>query len=181
MLVVGKLDSKASGDACLVMKTPDQSDLKSHMKAKSHRFAEGSVEVRLAERRQVAALPYRKTTSGRIEVLLITSRETGRFIIPKGWPMKRLSDSDAAAKEAYEETGVVGKVKPKPIGTYSYWKRLERTFELLRVDVYALKVKKQRANWPEKEARTSRWLPARDAAQLIDDPELVTLIDTFRD
>lgn len=163
------------------MKAHSQSNVKSQTKAKSHRPAEGTADFRLDERRQVAALPYRKTASGRIEVLLITSRETGRFIIPKGWPVKRLSDPDSAAKEAYEEAGVVGKVKPKPIGTYSYWKRLERTFELLKVDVYALKVRGQRDNWPEKEARMFRWLPTRDAAALIDEPELITLIKTFRD
>lgn len=84
---------------------------------------------------------------------MITSRETGRFIIPISWPTKRLGNSDAAAKEAYEEAGVVGKIKPKPIGIYSYWKRLERTFELLKVDVYPLKVSAQHTNWPEKEAR----------------------------
>lgn len=138
------------------------------------------MDLRLSERHQVAALPYRKTASGHIEVLLITSRETGRFIIPKGWPMKRLSDPDAAAKEAYEEAGVLGKVEPQSIGTYSYWKRLERTFELLKVDVYTLKVRKQRENWPEKAARMLRGLPTRHAAALIDEPELITLIKTFR-
>ncbi len=132
------------------------------------------------ERRQVAALPFRKTASGEIEILLITSRETGRFIIPKGWPMKRLSDSDAAAREAYEEAGVVGKVRRKPIGEYRYWKRLERSFELLAVDVYPLEVETQRAEWPEKNARRSGWLPQEDAATLVDEPGLVTLIRNFK-
>ncbi|HLH50301.1 MAG TPA: NUDIX hydrolase [Roseiarcus sp.] len=132
-------------------------------------------------RRQVAALPFRKTAAGGVEVLLITSRETGRFIIPKGWPMKRLSDADAAAKEAYEEAGVVGKVKRKPIGAYSYWKRLERSFELLKVDVYALEVRKQRPDWPEKGSRRLGWLRPEDAATLVDEPGLVTLIERFRD
>lgn len=132
-------------------------------------------------RRQIAALPFRKTATGDIEVLLITSRETGRFIIPKGWPMKRLSDADAAAKEAYEEAGVVGKVKRTPIGAYSYWKRLERSFELLNVDVYALEVRKQRSNWPEKGSRRHSWLRQEDAATLVDEPGLITLIERFRD
>ena len=133
------------------------------------------------ERRQVAALPYRKTAAGEIEVLLITSRETGRFIIPKGWPMKRLGDPDAAAREAYEEAGVTGKVKRKPIGAYSYWKRLAREFELLTVDVYLLEVREQREEWPEKGSRRLGWLKQKDAAALVDEPGLRTLIERFRD
>ncbi len=114
------------------------------------------------ERRQVAALPYCKTTSGEIEILLITSRETGRFVIPKGWPMKRLGDPDAAARKgAYEEAGVLGKVKRKPIGAYSYWKRLERSFELLTVKVYPLEVREQRTDWPEKRRAKARVAPAK--------------------
>ena len=133
------------------------------------------------ERRQVAALPYRKTAAGEIEVLLITSRETGRFIIPKGWPMKRLSDPDAAAKESYEEAGVTGKIKRKPIGAYSYWKRLERSFELLSVDVYALEVRGQRSEWPEKGSRRVGWLKQKDASTLVDEPSLTALIESFRE
>jgi 8-oxo-dGTP pyrophosphatase MutT (NUDIX family) len=131
------------------------------------------------EHRQVGALPFRRTASGDIEILLITSRQTGRFIIPKGWPMKRLSDPDAAAQEAYEEAGVMGKVRRKPIGNYIYWKRLERSFELLKVDVYALEVRGQRQDWPEKTSRGHGWLPRKDAALLVDEPELVSLLMKF--
>jgi 8-oxo-dGTP pyrophosphatase MutT (NUDIX family) len=132
------------------------------------------------ERRQVGALPFRRTPSGQIEVLLITSRETGRFIIPKGWPMKQLIDPDAAAREAYEEAGVIGKIQRKPIGDYLYWKRLERSFELLRVDVYALEVRKQQPDWPEKASRKSGWVSVADAATLVDEPGLVALLGKFR-
>jgi 8-oxo-dGTP pyrophosphatase MutT (NUDIX family) len=163
------------------MKVPNHPKLKNRAKAEGRRHSEGDVGTVSDKCRQVAALPYRKTDAGHIEVLLITSRETGRFIIPKGWPTKRLRDSDAAAKEAYEEAGVVGKVEAKPIGTYSYWKRLERTFELLKVDVYPLEVRAQHNTWPEKEARKFRWLLQSDAAVLIDEPELITLIERFRD
>jgi 8-oxo-dGTP pyrophosphatase MutT (NUDIX family) len=93
-------------------------------RSNDRRQEEGKPSRSQAERRQIAALPFRRTTAGEIEILLITSRETGRFIIPKGWPMKRLSDPDAAAREAYEEAGVVGKVQRKPICDYLYWKRL---------------------------------------------------------
>jgi 8-oxo-dGTP pyrophosphatase MutT (NUDIX family) len=133
-----------------------------------------------AERRQVAALPFRRTAAGEIEVLLITSRETGRFIIPKGWPVKRLSDPDAAAKEAYEEAGVVGKVQRKPIGDYFYWKRLQRNLEFLKVDVYALEVRDQRTDWPEKSARRSGWQSRKQAAKLVKEPGLVALLKEFQ-
>ena len=68
---------------------------------------------------QVAALPFRYVAPGSLEVLIITSRETGRFIIPKGWPMKGRADPEAAAIEAREEAGVVGKINRKPIGRYT--------------------------------------------------------------
>jgi 8-oxo-dGTP pyrophosphatase MutT (NUDIX family) len=132
------------------------------------------------ERRQVAALPYRKTAAGEIEVLLITSREAGRFIIPKGWPMRGLRDPEAAAKEAFEEAGVEGKVERKPIGTYSYWKRMERSFAYLRVTVYPLEVRKQRSNWPEKGSRRLGWLKQKEVGTLIEEPGLITLIERFR-
>jgi 8-oxo-dGTP pyrophosphatase MutT (NUDIX family) len=133
----------------------------------------------VAERLQVGALPFRKTPSGAIEILLITSRETGRFIIPKGWPMKRLTDPAAAAREAYEEAGVAGKIKRRPVGPYLYRKRVARRFELIKVTVYALEVQVEHANWPEKSARQLRWVSREEAAALIDEPGLVKLINEF--
>jgi 8-oxo-dGTP pyrophosphatase MutT (NUDIX family) len=130
-------------------------------------------------RRQVAALPFRRTPSG-IEILLITSRESGRFIIPKGWPMKRLSDPGAAAREAYEEAGVAGKIRRRPIGDYLYRKRLDGRFDLVRVTVYALEVQVQHADWPEKGARQLRWTPRKEAASLVEEPGLMRLLREFR-
>jgi 8-oxo-dGTP pyrophosphatase MutT (NUDIX family) len=132
-----------------------------------------------SERRQVAALPYRRTADGGVELLLVTSRETKRFIIPKGWPMRRLSDPDAAAQEAREEAGVIGKVKRKPIGSYVYWKRLERSFELLKVQVFPLEVSELSANWKEKAARECCWLSPDKAWLLIDEPGLADLVRKF--
>lgn len=132
-----------------------------------------------AERRQVAALPFRRSPSG-IEILLITSREGGRFIIPKGWPMKRLTDPGAAAREAYEEAGVAGKIKRRPVGDYLYRKRLEGRFELVRVTVYALEVQVQHADWPEKGARQLRWVPRNEAAPLVEEPGLMRLLSEFK-
>ncbi len=95
--------------------------------------------------------------------------------------MKGLRDPDAAAKEAYEEAGVTGKIGRKPIGTYSYWKRLQRSSELLSVAVYPLEVREQQSDWPEKGARRLGWLRQKDAATLVDEPALITLIERFGD
>jgi 8-oxo-dGTP pyrophosphatase MutT (NUDIX family) len=139
----------------------------------------GRLKKKASERHQVAALPFRKNADGAIEVLLITSRETRRFIIPKGWPMKKLADSDAAAKEALEEAGVTGKVRRKPIAHYSYWKRLTRTFELVKVDVYPLKVAAQKKTWREKGSRNTGWLSPAQAWLLIDEPGLAQIVRSF--
>lgn len=130
--------------------------------------------------RQVAALAYRRTADGAVEVLVMTSRDTHRPVIPKGWPMKGRKDRDSAALEAFQEAGVQGKVSRKPIGSYHYWKRLEDSFVLAKVHVYALEVRRQSEHFQEEGQRLMAWLPQADAAALIDDPELATLIGTVR-
>ena len=129
--------------------------------------------------RQVAALPFRVTESGAIEVLVLTTRQTRRFTLPKGWIDRRRKAWKSAAQEAQEEAGVAGRVKRKPIGTYTYWKRLADHFALVEVDVYPLKVEKFLKRWPERRERFRRWLPARDAALLIDEPQLHHLVEAF--
>lgn len=129
--------------------------------------------------RQVAAVPYRRGADGRIEILLITSRETRRFVLPKGWPMKGKSGRKAAAIEAEQEAGVVGKVLKEPVGTYSYWKRLERHFVPVDVTVYLLEVEQELSQWRERKSRQRAWLSVEDAATLIDEPELATLLKTL--
>jgi 8-oxo-dGTP pyrophosphatase MutT (NUDIX family) len=130
-------------------------------------------------RRQVAALPVRYNAAGSPEVLIVTSRETGRFIIPKGWPMKGRADPEAAAKEAREEAGLKGKIHRKPIGSYKYWKRFPDHFQLIKVDVYLLEVSEQLKIWAEKHSRSTAWLSPKSAALLVDEPMLVTLIENF--
>jgi len=136
--------------------------------------------VRKAERgkriRQVAAIPFRLGEDGSIEVMLVTSRETKRFIVPKGWPMKGKSGRKAATMEAEQEAGVTGKTLKQPAGTYSYWKRLARSFVRVDVTVYLLAVTEERADWRERRTRRRAWLSPRDAASLIDEPELSTLV-----
>jgi 8-oxo-dGTP pyrophosphatase MutT (NUDIX family) len=130
--------------------------------------------------RQVAAIPFRLGEHGDIEVMLVTSRTTRRFIVPKGWPMKGKSGRKAAMIEAREEAGVVGKILNEPAGTYSYWKRLSNRFVRVDVVVYLLAVMEELANWQESKRRQRAWLPPVDAALLIDEPELSTLLKTLK-
>jgi 8-oxo-dGTP pyrophosphatase MutT (NUDIX family) len=122
--------------------------------------------------RQVAALPLRSTAAGAAEVLLITSRETQRWVIPKGWPMPGLSDPDAAATEAREEAGVTGKIHSKPLGAYLYWKRRAAHFDLVEVTVYRLDVRAQLDTWRERGERQARWMPLPEAAEAVQEPGL---------
>ncbi|HEY4191430.1 MAG TPA: NUDIX hydrolase [Mesorhizobium sp.] len=129
--------------------------------------------------RQVAAVPYRINAQGGLEVMLVTSRETRRFIVPKGWPMKGKSGRKAAEIEAAQEAGVTGTVIREPSGAYHYWKRLSNRFVRVNVVVYLLEVKEELATWQEREARQRSWLSPAEAALLIDEPELSTLIRTL--
>ncbi len=127
-------------------------------------------------RRQVAALPLRLAKNGAIEILLVTSRDTGRWIIPKGWTSKRIKDCKAAAREAREEAGVKGKILREAIGTYRYIKRELGNGALIEVRVFLLKVSKRCKRWPEKRERRRAWFDIEDAASRISDPELSILI-----
>ncbi len=130
-------------------------------------------------RKQVGALAWR-FDQGVLKVLLVTSRDTGRFVIPKGWPMKRLSNSRAAAREAYEEAGVGGKTSSQPIGSYEYNKIFGPGFALqCRVTVYSMQVAKVLSKWPEKSERTRHWMTLDEAAANVDEPELSAIIEEF--
>lgn len=130
-------------------------------------------------RRQVGALAWR-FDDGVLKVLLVTSRDTGRFVIPKGWPMKRLSDGKAAAREAFEEAGISGNMSAEPIGSYEYNKIFGPGFALpCRVMVYAMQVAKVFPKWPEKSERKRHWMTLDDAASSVHEPELRELIEDF--
>jgi 8-oxo-dGTP pyrophosphatase MutT (NUDIX family) len=125
---------------------------------------------------QVAALPYRIDRSGNTEILLITSRRTKRFIVPKGWQMKGKTDPEAAMQEAKEEAGVSGIISRQPIGQYFYWKELERMPIKVRVTVYALAVTDQLIRWPEDAQRSRIWVHPDRAALMVSDPPLIPII-----
>jgi 8-oxo-dGTP pyrophosphatase MutT (NUDIX family) len=135
---------------------------------------------RTAKRVQYAALPYRRKGKAPTEVLLVTSRETGRWIIPKGWPAKGKPPHKSAAREAREEAGVVGRVKRRPLGVFSYKKRLKSGKVVgCEVQVFALKVTRQEARWLEKGERKLKWLPRTSAAKKVGDRDLGTIIRTL--
>lgn len=130
--------------------------------------------------RQVGALPLRKVRGGGLEVLLVSSRETGRWVIPKGWPVRRLTDAKAAAREARQEAGVTGKMNNTSVGGYRYRKKMaDETIRVIDVDVYVLWVKKQRKSWREKDQRVRAWFTQSDAARKVREPRLKTLIAQY--
>jgi 8-oxo-dGTP pyrophosphatase MutT (NUDIX family) len=129
-------------------------------------------------RQQYAALPYRMGEG--VEILLITSRETGRWVIPKGWPMKGRAPSEAAAREAFEEAGVVGEIAQTPFGSYPYVKFLKSGLgKPCKVKVFPLKVTQQREAWPEQHQRTARWFGWADAAGAVQELRLGRIIKKF--
>lgn len=136
-----------------------------------------------AIRVQYGALPYRVTQAGWLELLLVTTRETGRWIIPKGWPIKGLQPPKSAAREAYEEAGVRGVVHAKSIGTFSYEKRLAESAGsvVCEVRVFPLIVKRQLKAWPEAHEREARWFAADKSLVIIEDMGLRDLISFFVD
>jgi 8-oxo-dGTP pyrophosphatase MutT (NUDIX family) len=126
---------------------------------------------------QYAALPYRISSAFGIEVLLVTSRETKRWVIPKGWPIKRKDPWQSAAREATEEAGVVGKIRREPIGSYLYRKRLRSGKDVVcEVHVFPLKVKRQQKSWREQGERQCAWFPLVKAAKAVGEPVLGTII-----
>ncbi len=115
----------------------------------------------------------RFSRDGRIEVLLLTSRGTGRWVVPKGWPMRKRTPAGTAEREAYEEAGVKGWLwSGKALGSYRYFKDdADFTGEIL-VRLFVLVVEAQKKIWPEKGERRVRWYALREAASLVKERDL---------
>src|SRR5580693_573407 len=114
---------------------------------------------------QFGALPWRLSESGTRQVMLLTSRETRRWIIPKGWPMKGRKPAEVASQEAYEEAGLIGYVVSKrPLGSFHYQKQLAKEGRFCQVRVFSFRVERQLDDWPEKKQRETRWFDAAEAA-----------------
>ena len=129
---------------------------------------------------QYGALPWREAADNGVEILLITSRETQRWVLPKGWPIRGLPPGFAALREAYEEAGVDGYASLGVIGHYRYDKRLsDGRLQPVAVEVYSLQVSAEHAQWPEQHQREKRWVSQGDAALMVDEPELKVLIAAF--
>lgn len=130
-------------------------------------------------RTQFGALCWRQRDD-EVQVLLVTSRRSRRWILPKGWPMPDVTPAEAALTEAWEEAGVVGKVKPVCLGIFSYQKELPGDSNLpCVVAVFPVKVKALEKSWPEKEQRQRRWHSLNQAANLVAEPELSAILKNF--
>ncbi len=135
-------------------------------------------DPRPALRTQYAALPYRD--EGELQVLLITSRETRRWLIPKGWPMASRQPWDSAAREALEEAGVEGTIRRAAIGSYIYDKRMPGGVLVpCEVEVYPLKVARQRKQWREKDQREQRWFSVPEAIETVQEQGLKQILRAF--
>lgn len=133
----------------------------------------------VAPKVQYGALPWRRI-DGTLEIMLLTSRETGRWIIPKGWPHEDMSPARSAAQEAWEEAGITGAITRKPVGRFHYPKFYgdQDAVECI-VHVHALEVGEELARWPEKAQRTRRWFLRPEAADSVNEPGLRAIILSF--
>jgi len=126
---------------------------------------------------QAGVIAYR-VLDGKVQVLLMTSRDTGRWIIPKGNINGRSTPSKAAEKEAYEEAGVRGAITSStPLGIYTYSKKLESgKARAATVEVYLLRITERLKKWPEKGERKLSWVTTKEAVDLVEEPGVVPLL-----
>ncbi|TCR67115.1 8-oxo-dGTP pyrophosphatase MutT (NUDIX family) [Bosea sp. BK604] len=117
---------------------------------------------------------------GSAEILLVTTRTTKRWTIPKGWPIKGLKAHEAAAREAQEEAGVVGKICKKSVGKYLYWKRLADQSILCNVKLYPLKVERSLDVWRERDERQQQWFSLSEAADMVGEPGLSATLRSLK-
>jgi 8-oxo-dGTP pyrophosphatase MutT (NUDIX family) len=143
-----------------------------------HPTVHNSSIIQLEDRLQVAALCWRRHPV--LEVLLVTSLRTRRWILPKGWPHRGLSLAQSAAREAQEEAGITGMVDAGPLGSYHYLKEKGDTVIPCRVEVFGVAVTGQQRNWVEKGTRELAWLPVATAAQRVVEPGLRAILQNFR-
>jgi 8-oxo-dGTP pyrophosphatase MutT (NUDIX family) len=126
---------------------------------------------------QYGVIPVRRSPAGAVEVLLITSRETRRWVVPRGNPIPGKSPAESAAQEALEEAGIVGAVGAEPIGRYDYEKRRRSGAAVpAQVHLFVMSVAEEQDEWPEKAERERRWFAAHEAAALVHEDELARLI-----
>lgn len=136
----------------------------------------GSRELKESLGRQCAALPL-ALRDGEMQVMLVTSRGTGRWVLPKGWEEPGSAPHDQAAREAFEEAGLVGTIEAEAIGFYTYEKGLSGGRAVrCTVSVYPFWVDRQLEDWPEREQRETRWFTPAEAATAVEEGELTALL-----
>jgi len=128
---------------------------------------------------QIAALPVRLNADGAMDVYLVTSRGSGRWIIPKGNPIRGHAPQDVAAREAREEAGLVGPVLPRCLGSFAFQRVRGIMGETCLIDVYPMHVDRQLKNFPEKRERTVRLCNLSTAMAIVSSPELAELIESY--
>ena len=132
------------------------------------------------DRVQVAAICYQGSGDAR-KVLLITSRDTKRWIVPKGWPIDGLDASAAAAQEAWEEAGVKpANVASEPLGEFDYDKLMDGGgIVSCSTQVFAIEVDHLEDDFPEASERTRKWVAPKEAATLVDEEGLQEILKSF--
>ena len=130
--------------------------------------------------RQYGALAYRIEAMDGLQILLVTSRDTGRWVIPKGNPMLFRNAGETAEEEAFEEAGVRGTIGPSPIGQSRYCKRRRVGPDVTaEVSVYPLRVDRVLDEWPEAQQRQRQWFSREEAVAVVAEEELRQLILGF--
>ena len=127
---------------------------------------------------QSAVFAYRKH-KGNLQILLVTSRDSQRWVLPKGHVKEDLSPRESAALEAYEEAGIKGNTAKKPIGYYGYVKTVQKGENFCRVSVFPMKVSHLLDKWPEMDIRKRKWMAIGEAIKIVDEKQLKKLIDQF--
>jgi 8-oxo-dGTP pyrophosphatase MutT (NUDIX family) len=129
---------------------------------------------------QYGVIAWKESEAAGRLVLLITSRETRRWVIPRGNPMPGLSASQVAAQEAWEEAGIRGDTSLEEVGTYPYRKKQpDGSFVPAEVRLFSMEVREEADAWPEMRQRERRWFTPAEAAEAVDEPELRLLILAF--
>lgn len=127
-------------------------------------------------REQYGAAPYRIGPNGGLQVLLVTTRETHRWMVPKGWPIKKLGPLGTALREAYEEAGVRGDGGPA-LGSFDYLKVMRKgPNQICEVEVFPLLVREELEDWPEKAERERRWFAPEEASDAVQEERLRAIL-----
>ncbi|MBI1621207.1 NUDIX hydrolase [Aquamicrobium zhengzhouense] len=132
--------------------------------------------------RQYGVLPWRISNEGHLQILLITSMTSRRWIVPKGWPEKGQAPFMSAAIEAFEEAGVIGDIGPQILTEYRYFKELKDGSDLpCLVSLFGFQVRGTLTHWKDAGKRKRRWFNVSEAAKMVSEPELAEYFEALVD